>query len=90
MRENQLLDADRTTLDFVLHAKSRGDGDTPTIVSVTTGRDGAAGAASHVAARRVAAAGDGRRELRRLGERLVAVGARASTTRSCSTRPSAR
>ena len=37
MRENQLLDADRTTLDFVLHAKQRGEGDTPTIVSVTPG-----------------------------------------------------
>ena len=37
MRENQLLDADRTTLDFVLHAKHRADGDTPTIVSVTPG-----------------------------------------------------
>ncbi len=37
MRENQLLDADRTTLAFVLEAKSRGDGDTPVIVSVGTG-----------------------------------------------------
>src|SRR4029079_5475400 len=37
MRENQLLDADRTTLDYVLNAKRRTDGDTPTIVSVTTG-----------------------------------------------------
>jgi cystathionine beta-synthase len=38
MRENQMLDADRTTLDSVLHGKRRGDGDTPTIVSVTTGQ----------------------------------------------------
>lgn len=38
MRENQLLDADRTTLDSVLSGKRRGDGDTPTIVSVTTGQ----------------------------------------------------
>ena len=37
MRENQLLEADRTTLDSVLHGKRRGDGDTPTIVSVTPG-----------------------------------------------------
>jgi cystathionine beta-synthase len=41
MRENQLLDADRTTLAFVLEAKStgRGDGksDTPVIVSVGPG-----------------------------------------------------
>ena len=56
------------------NAKRRTDGDTPTIVSVTTGRHRAAGAATHVAARRVAAAGDGRHELRRVGERLVAVG----------------
>jgi cystathionine beta-synthase len=38
MRENQLLEADRTTLDDLLHAKSRRDGETPTIVSVTTGQ----------------------------------------------------
>jgi cystathionine beta-synthase len=37
MRENQLLDADRTTLAFVLEAKGRGDGETPTIVSVAPG-----------------------------------------------------
>ncbi|MEP6491659.1 MAG: cystathionine beta-synthase [bacterium] len=37
MRENQLLDADRTTLDAVLDGKNRGDGDTPVIVSVTPG-----------------------------------------------------
>ena len=37
MRENQLLDTDRTTLDYVLNAKHRADGDTPVIVSVTTG-----------------------------------------------------
>lgn len=37
MRENQLLDADRTTLDAVLFGKNRGDGDTPVIVSVTPG-----------------------------------------------------
>jgi cystathionine beta-synthase len=37
MRENQLLDADRTTLDYVLNAKQRADGDTPVIVSVTPG-----------------------------------------------------
>ena len=37
MRENQLLDADRTTLDYVLNAKQRSDGDTPVIVSVTPG-----------------------------------------------------
>src|SRR4051794_38224674 len=37
MRENQLLDADRTSLDFLLNAKHRADGDTPVIVSVTTG-----------------------------------------------------
>jgi len=38
MRENQMLDADRTTLDSVLHGKRRADGDTPAIVSVTTGQ----------------------------------------------------
>src|SRR6059058_5285202 len=38
MRENQLLEMDRTTLDSVLSGKRRGDGDTPTIVSVTTGQ----------------------------------------------------
>lgn len=38
MRENQLLEADRTTLDFVLRAKGARDGDTPTIVSVTPGQ----------------------------------------------------
>ena len=37
MRENQLLDADRTTLAFVLDAKSRQDGETPVIVSVAPG-----------------------------------------------------
>jgi cystathionine beta-synthase len=37
MRENQLLDADRTTLEFVLDAKSRQDGETPVIVSVAPG-----------------------------------------------------
>jgi cystathionine beta-synthase len=37
MRENQLLDADRTTLSFVLDSKSSGDGDTPVIVSVAPG-----------------------------------------------------
>src|SRR5262249_29953208 len=37
MRENQMLDADRTTLDSVLQAKSRGGPETPTIVSVTPG-----------------------------------------------------
>jgi cystathionine beta-synthase len=37
MRENQLLDGDRTTLNYVLAAKHRADGDTPVIVSVTTG-----------------------------------------------------
>jgi len=37
MRENQLLDADRTTLDSVLRGKRREDGETPTIVSVTAG-----------------------------------------------------
>src|SRR6185312_8419146 len=38
MRENQLLEADRTTLDFLLGIKARGDGETPTIVSVTLGQ----------------------------------------------------
>jgi cystathionine beta-synthase len=37
MRENQMLDADRTTLEFVLDAKSRADGGTPVIVSVGGG-----------------------------------------------------
>jgi cystathionine beta-synthase len=37
MRENQLLDADRTTLAYVLDSKARGNGDTPVIVSVTPG-----------------------------------------------------
>ncbi|HEY7395848.1 MAG TPA: CBS domain-containing protein, partial [Gemmatimonadaceae bacterium] len=37
MRENQLLDADRTTLDSVLRGKQREEGETPTIVSVTAG-----------------------------------------------------
>ena len=36
MRENQLLDADRTTLQFVLESKVSG-GDTPVIVSVGPG-----------------------------------------------------
>ncbi len=37
MRENQLLDSDRTTLELVLENKSRHDGDTPEIVSVAPG-----------------------------------------------------
>jgi cystathionine beta-synthase len=37
MRENQLLDADRTTLAFVLEAKARSSDDTPIVVSVTPG-----------------------------------------------------
>ena len=37
MRENQLLDADRSTLEMVLHGKSGDNGDTPGIVSVTPG-----------------------------------------------------
>ncbi|HEY4304143.1 MAG TPA: pyridoxal-phosphate dependent enzyme [Gemmatimonadaceae bacterium] len=37
MRENQMLDADRTTLAFVLDSKARGNGDTPVIVSVAPG-----------------------------------------------------
>ena len=74
MRENQLLDADRTTLDYVLHAQAARRRRHADDRERDAGRDGAAGAAAHVAARRVAAAGDGRRELRRLGERLVALG----------------
>ncbi|HEY4217733.1 MAG TPA: cystathionine beta-synthase [Gemmatimonadaceae bacterium] len=38
MRENQLLDADRTTLSMVLDAKAASHGDTPGIVSVTSGQ----------------------------------------------------
>src|SRR6185503_8496676 len=38
MRENQLLDADRTTLSMVLDAKAASHGDTPGIVSVTPGQ----------------------------------------------------
>ncbi len=37
MRENQLLDADRTTLAYVLDAKARGEHATPKIVSVPPG-----------------------------------------------------
>jgi cystathionine beta-synthase len=37
MRENQLLDADRTTLAFVLEAKARGGAETPIVVSVAPG-----------------------------------------------------
>src|SRR3954470_14033844 len=37
MRENQLLDADRTTLEAGMFGKRREDGETPTIVSVTPG-----------------------------------------------------
>jgi cystathionine beta-synthase len=37
MRENQLLEADRTTLESVLQGKHREEGETPTIVSVTAG-----------------------------------------------------
>jgi cystathionine beta-synthase len=37
MRENQLLDADRSTLGLVLDAKAQNDGDTPVIVSVGPG-----------------------------------------------------
>jgi cystathionine beta-synthase len=37
MRENQLLDADRTTLEFVLDAKMHSHGDTPVVVSVAPG-----------------------------------------------------
>jgi len=37
MRENQLLEADRTTLSMLLDTKSRGDGETPVIVSVAPG-----------------------------------------------------
>jgi cystathionine beta-synthase len=38
MRENQLLDADRTTLAMVLDGKAGDHGDTPGIVSVTSGQ----------------------------------------------------
>jgi cystathionine beta-synthase len=37
MRENQLLDADRTTLAYVLESKGRGDDETPVVVSVAPG-----------------------------------------------------
>jgi cystathionine beta-synthase len=37
MRENQLLEADRTTLSMLLESKARGDGQTPVIVSVAPG-----------------------------------------------------
>ncbi|MGE5101840.1 MAG: cystathionine beta-synthase [Deltaproteobacteria bacterium] len=37
MRENQLLDADRTTLAYVLESKGRAHGETPVVVSVTPG-----------------------------------------------------
>jgi cystathionine beta-synthase len=37
MRENQLLEADRTTLSMLLESKARGDGHTPVIVSVAPG-----------------------------------------------------
>jgi len=37
MRENQLLDADRTTLAYVLESKGRRDGETPVVVSVAPG-----------------------------------------------------
>ena len=37
MRENQLLEADRTTLSMVLESKARDDGETPVIVSVAPG-----------------------------------------------------
>jgi cystathionine beta-synthase len=37
MRENQLLDADRTTLEMVLDAKAHAHGETPVMVSVTSG-----------------------------------------------------
>jgi cystathionine beta-synthase len=37
MRENQLLDADRTTLAYVLESKGRSHGETPVVVSVTPG-----------------------------------------------------
>jgi cystathionine beta-synthase len=37
MRENQLLDADRTTLALVLEGKARSSGDTPIVVSVAPG-----------------------------------------------------
>jgi cystathionine beta-synthase len=37
MRENQLLEADRTTLGFVLQAKTRHSGATPVVVSVQPG-----------------------------------------------------
>jgi cystathionine beta-synthase len=37
MRENQLLEADRTTLAYVLDSKGGGDGETPVVVSITPG-----------------------------------------------------
>jgi cystathionine beta-synthase len=37
MRENQLLDADRTTLAYVLESKRRGDDEMPVVVSVAPG-----------------------------------------------------
>jgi len=37
MRENQLLEADRTTLSMLLETKRQGDGETPIIVSVAPG-----------------------------------------------------
>ena len=90
MRENQLLDADRTTLDSVLHAKNRGDGDTPTIVSVTTGatvRQALRLMSLHDVSQLPVM--DGANCVGSVS-RLVVVGARVSTTPSCSTRPWAR
>ena len=87
MRENQLLDADRTTLALRARGESaRRRRDAGRGERCSRARRVRQALRSHVTARRLATAGHGRHELRRVGERLVALGARASTTPSCSTR----
>ena len=70
MRENQMLDA--RTGDAWPVARRQARRGAGWCDQHRAGSDSAAGAAADEPARRVAAAGDGRRKLRRFGERVVA------------------
>jgi cystathionine beta-synthase len=69
MRENQMLDSGRVTLMNVLGRK---ESDTPAVVSTTPGAP-VRQALGLMTLHDVAASGDGRRQLRRIRERLVAL-----------------
>ena len=81
MQENQLLDAEKMTLGQLLAAKG---GEIPALVSTAPGASVRQALGLMTPAQRVAAPGDGRPELRGLGERERAQRARASRTPRCS------